>query len=114
MLPVSSSQSTKYGVAPTYRIALTVAANVNVETGTTSPGPTPHDTRARWRAAVPEERPTACARTGALGHLLLEGGQVRPGRRDPPGLHGPQDVLLLELADIGWRQQHRQPTTGHR
>ena len=58
MLPDSSSQSMKYGVAPTYRIALTVAANVIVDTGTTSPGPTPQETRARCSAAVPDDRPT--------------------------------------------------------
>src|SRR5690625_3260084 len=59
MVPVSGSQSRHTGRAPQYTIALTVAANVNVEVTTTSPGRTPRPSSPRWSAAVPDDRPTA-------------------------------------------------------
>ena len=42
-----------FGVAPVYATAFAVAANVNDETSTSSPGPTSWHSNARWSAAVP-------------------------------------------------------------
>ncbi len=47
------SLSTKRGVAPVYITAFAVAANVNDDTITSSPGPTPFTSNARCSAAVP-------------------------------------------------------------
>jgi hypothetical protein len=54
-----SSQSTKTGSAPTYRMAFAVATKVIVGHSTRSPGPTPCRSSARWSAAVPDESATA-------------------------------------------------------
>jgi hypothetical protein len=52
MFHVERSLSTSRGVAPVYRIALTDAMNVNLDTGTTVSGAAPVAIRATWRAAV--------------------------------------------------------------
>lgn len=56
---VAESMSTKCGVAPTARMACTVAQNVMDGTITSRPGPIPAASRAVWRAAVPEATATA-------------------------------------------------------
>src|SRR5476649_189207 len=48
------STSTNTALAPVYWIAATVATNVNGTVITSSPGPTPAASNARWSAAVPE------------------------------------------------------------
>ena len=58
---VSASLSMKTGVAPTYRIGLAVATNVNEEHSTSSPTPTPSSTSPRCSAAVPDTSATPCA-----------------------------------------------------
>src|SRR5256885_1075402 len=61
MLRSPSSTSTKTGVAPLCRITFTVAGQVIVVVTTSSPGPTPSATSARWRAAVPDASASTCS-----------------------------------------------------
>ncbi len=56
MFHESGSESTKTGVAPRYVTGWLEAQNVKDCTSTSSPGPTPHASRARWTAAVPALR----------------------------------------------------------
>ena len=51
--------STRTGVAPTYSIASTVAANVKGVVMTSSPGPTSSPASASLSASVPELQATA-------------------------------------------------------
>ena len=94
-------------------MALTVAAKVKVETGTTSPGPTPHETRARWSAAVPDDSPTACATPTRSATSCSKASRSGPAGATHPEQHGAQDVLLLELADVGGRQQDAEAHRPH-
>ena len=94
------SQSTKCGSAPTYRIALTVAAKVRVDTGTTSPGPTPQRHQGQVQGSRCQTTGHRVGRTDAFGDLGLERREVGAGRGHPAGLHGSDDVLLLQLADV--------------
>src|SRR5690349_18533779 len=77
ILNVSSSMSTRTGVAPTYRIALMVAANVNGVVMTSSPGPMPLASSAMCNAVVPEETAMAClilnASEKACSNLAVRG-----------------------------------------
>ena len=54
------SMSTKTGRAPVYSIAATVATKVNGTVTTSSPGPTPAASSARWSALDPLLTPMAC------------------------------------------------------
>ena len=56
----SSRTSTRTGVAPTRRIALTVALKLNETVITSSPGPIPSAWRIASRATVPLLMRTAC------------------------------------------------------
>ena len=58
-LQVLGSTSTKIGLAPTWQIASTVAAKVRGVVMTSSPGPMSQAFRAKHRASVPEDTPTA-------------------------------------------------------
>src|SRR5665647_1348460 len=75
-------------------------------TMTAVPGPAPSSSRPRCSAAVPE----ASARAG--GDLCLERVDVRTQGCDPAGAHRVQDVVLLDLGDIGLGQvntRHQSP-----
>ena len=73
----SASMSANTGLAPTYRMALMLAAKVNEGTRTSSPGPHPRPFKIRCSAAVPELTATAwgtprysamrCSNSSALG-----------------------------------------------
>src|SRR5215472_337725 len=54
-LNVRSSMSANTGRAPTWMIVFAVATKLKALVITSSPGPMPCASRARWRAAVPEE-----------------------------------------------------------
>src|SRR5581483_2055018 len=56
---VERSMSTNTGFAPTYRTAFAVATYVSDGTMTSSPGPAPSASKARWSAAVPLETESA-------------------------------------------------------
>src|SRR5450755_1650967 len=58
---VRGSTSTKIGLAPTRTMALAEEKKLNGVVITASPGPTPAASRAKQRASVPEEQPTATA-----------------------------------------------------
>src|SRR5579862_1356125 len=60
-LPLRRSQSTKTEVAPTHSAVFAVAACVCAGMITSSPGPTPKYSNARWSAAAPELIDTQCA-----------------------------------------------------
>src|SRR5215211_6161847 len=57
--PVVTSTSANTGWAPTYATALVVAMKENDGTTTSSPGPTPATSSARWSAVVQDETATA-------------------------------------------------------
>src|SRR3954447_7756728 len=61
MLRSSSSTSTNTGVAPVCTITFAVAGQVIGDVITSSPGPIPRATSARWSAAVPEARASTCS-----------------------------------------------------
>ena len=64
---VEGSTSTKTGLAPRYKMVSPVLTKVYGDVMTSSPCPTPAAMRARWRAAVQEERATPCSSVpGAL------------------------------------------------
>ena len=64
-----------------------------------------------WADAPGDQSQVQCCRprretygelaTHERGDLPLERVEIRPCRRDPPGLHRPEDVLLLQLTDVG-------------
>ena len=56
---VAGSTSTSTGRAPASATTFAVAGNVYAGTITSSPGPIPSASTARWSAAVPEETATA-------------------------------------------------------
>ena len=60
MLQPRGSESTKTGVAPSWRIGLALATKVRLEHSTASPGPTPSRRKPRCSAAVPELVAAAC------------------------------------------------------
>src|SRR5438132_6983956 len=60
MLSVSSRTSAKTGVAPQWTITFAVAGQVIDVVITSSPGPTPTASRARWSAAVPDDSASTC------------------------------------------------------
>src|SRR4051812_33198398 len=61
MLRSPSRTSQKIGVAPQCSITLAVAGQVIGLVMTSSPGPTPTASRARWSAAVPEVTASTCS-----------------------------------------------------
>ena len=61
MLRSPSRTSQKTGVAPQCSITFAVAGHVIGLVITSSPGPTPSASRARWSAAVPDASASTCS-----------------------------------------------------
>src|SRR2546422_4708540 len=61
MLRSASRTSTNTGVAPVWTITFAVAGHVIGVVITSSPGPTPSATSARWMAAVPDASASTCS-----------------------------------------------------
>ena len=74
IVAVLGSTSTNTARAPVYSMAATVATNVNGTEMTSSPGPTPAASIAKWRALVPEFTGHAVLGSAIVGERLLERG----------------------------------------
>ena len=100
---VSASTSTSTARAPQSSTAFAVAGKVYAGTITSSPGPIPSASSARWMAAVPDETATASAVPTALASRTLERLDVRPHRQLAAREHR-RDRRELVLADVGPRE----------
>ena len=81
MLRSPSRTSQKTGVAPQCSITFAVAGHVIGLVITSSPGPTPTASSARWSAAVPDVDGEHVLGLEVGGHALLEQRGPRPGRQ---------------------------------
>ena len=89
--------SQKTGVAPVWTIVFAAATKLSEGTSTSSPGPQPTASSARWSAAVPFATASAWLDAAELGEGLLELGHARP--HAPParcdGVRGRADELVV-------------------
>ena len=111
MLRSPSRTSQKTGVAPQCSITFAVAGHVIGLVITSSPGPTPSASSARWSAAVPEATREHVLGLEVGGHPLLEQRRPRPGR-EPARAQRLGDGRDLLLPDRGRLEAERGATTG--
>jgi hypothetical protein len=82
-------------------IALADAANVNVDTNTSSPGSTPTASKARCSAAVPLASATAC-RPCHRRQPGFEPVEVGADGSDPSAVERSEQRFALVGADVRW------------
>ena len=100
MFQLDRSLSMNTGLAPQWTTALALAANVRLDTSTSSPGCTPLTSRARCSAAVPLDSATAPGQPRERGDVALEAVELRSGGSHPPAVERAEEVLALERSDV--------------
>src|SRR5919197_329167 len=113
MLSVAGSMSQKTGVTPSYSRQLAEATKLNGLVMTSSPGPQSSARTPRWRAAVPEDTPTASSTPSHSAKAPSKRSSAGPSESLPERMvccsRGPLALADLRLERILKRVDERLP-----